>query len=116
MASVYRILSMYQIPHLSCTDVISFPPHSNPARCGCFWPHFQHEETEAARLSDVPKVMRLVREGGEQLEFSRQLAGPRSQTLPPFVIHGTPQCVLVTPEKLSFCDPGGLCVPLSYLV
>ena len=72
---------MYQIPGLSFTDIISLPPHSSPVGYGCFWPRFPHRETEAVALSDLPKVMWLVREGVGQLEFNRALAGPRAQAL-----------------------------------
>ena len=63
VASVYFILSMDQILHLFFTNIISFPPHSNPMKCGYFGPHFTSEEAEAGRLGDLLKVTWLVHKG-----------------------------------------------------
>lgn len=60
IASVYLILSVGPTPHLSFTHIISFPPHSNPLRCGYFGPRFTPGETEAVRQSDLLKVTWLV--------------------------------------------------------
>lgn len=76
MASVYLTFYVDQIPHHFFTNVIPCPPYGNSVKCGYFWPHFTYEETEAVRLSDLPKVTAV---GTGEPAISRRPSGPRAQ-------------------------------------
>lgn len=66
--------------------------------CGHLWPHFTHEETEAVRLGDLPKVIWLEWKAMGKLKFSHRLEGPEQGSASLFNNHSVPS-VYQFPQK-----------------